>query len=176
MTTDRLEQIQQKLIETLRNLPPIMAEEAINFSLNSFDQQAWSGNSQEVWEKRKNPTKWGKTDDSGRALLIKTGQLRRSVRVIRIDNTKGIAYIGAGGPDTPYAKAHNFGFKGKVDQKVNAFTRKMKDGKTVDVKAHDRTINQNIPMRKFIGSESDSPYLKARLKRVCIAELKKIFK
>jgi len=172
MITDRLKKIQERLANTLRTLPPILGEEAVNFSLNSFDQQAWSGNSQETWKKRKNPTKWGKSDDTGRSILIKTGQLRRSIRITRISNN--LVYIGAGGADTPYARVHNYGFRGKVEQNVRPFTRKMKDGKTQKVKEHKRTIFQNIPKRQFIGGDKDSPYLKARLRRITILELKKI--
>ena len=173
MITDRLKKIQERLAETVRQLPPILGEEALNFSLNSFDQQAWSGNSQETWKKRKNPTKWGKSDDAGRSLLIKTGQLRRSIR-IRID--KNVIYLTAGGADTPYARAHNYGFRGKVEQNVRPFTRKMKNGTTQKVKEHKRTIFQNIPKRQFIGGDKDSPYLKARLRRTVIRELKQILK
>lgn len=174
MVTEKLKNIQEKLANTLRILPPILGEEAVNFSLNSFDQEAWSGNSQETWKERKNPTKWGKVDDPGRALLVKTGQLKRSIRITRITNN--IVYIGAGGADTPYARVHNYGFRGKVDQNVRAFTRKMKNGKKQNVSEHKRTIFQNIPKRQFIGNEKDSPYLKARLRRASIVELKKIFK
>ncbi|MDM1061932.1 phage virion morphogenesis protein [Empedobacter falsenii] len=176
MVTDRISKLQKKLADTIRILPPILANEAINFSLNSFDQEAWSGNSQEVWKKRKNPTKWGKPDETGRALLMKTGQLKRSIQVVREDIDNGIIYIGAGGADTPYARAHNFGFRGKVDQNVRAFTRKMKNGKTQQVKEHQRTIHQNIPKRQYIGGDKYSPYLKARLRRASVLELKKIFK
>lgn len=174
MVTDRLKKIQDGLAQTFRILPPILGEEAVNFSLNSFDQEAWSGNFQETWKQLKNPTKWGKTVDTSGNLLIKTGQLRRSVRIIRITNN--MVYIGAGGADTPYARAHNFGFRGKVDQNIRAFTRKMKNGKTQQVKEHQRTIHQNIPKRQYIGGDKDSPYLKARLRRASIVELKKIFK
>ncbi|WP_313253158.1 phage virion morphogenesis protein [Empedobacter sp.] len=174
MVTDRLKKIQDGLAQTFRILPPILGEEAVNFSLNSFDQEAWSGESQQVWNKRKNPTKWGKPDETGRALLVKTGQLKRSIRITRITNN--VVYIGAGGADTPYARTHNFGFRGKVDQNVRAFTRKMKNGKTQQVKEHQRTIHQNIPKRQYIGGDKDSPYLKARLRRASIVELKKIFK
>ncbi|WP_312133411.1 phage virion morphogenesis protein [Empedobacter sp.] len=174
MVTDRLKKIQEGLAQTFRNLPPILGEEAVNFSLNSFDQEAWSGDFQDTWQNRKNPTKWGKPDDTGRALLVKTGQLKRSVRVIRITNN--MVYIGAGGADTHYARAHNFGFRGKVDQNVRAFTRKMKNGKSQQVKEHKRTIHQNIPKRQYIGGDKDSPYLKARLRRASVLELKKIFK
>lgn len=166
--------IQSRLAETLRTLPAIVGEEAVNFSLESFDQQAWSGDRQEPWKKRKNPTKWGKPDETDRALLIKTGALRRSIRITRLD--ENTVFVGAGGKDIPYAKAHNYGFRGTVKQNVRAFTRKMKNGKIQQVKAHDRVINQNLPQRRFIGGADKSPYLRARIRRIQIAELRKIFR
>jgi hypothetical protein len=44
---------------------------------------------------------------------------------------------------------------------------------TAIVKAHQRTINQNIPRRRFMGN---SPYLDARIKRVATAEFMKALK
>jgi len=174
MVAEQMAKIQTRLADTLRTLPAIIGEEAVNFSLQAFDQQAWSGDVQQAWKKRKNPTKWGKADETDRALLVKTGKLKRSVRITRILNDR--VRIGAGGSDVPYARVHNFGFRGKVNQKVNTFTRRMKNGKVQNVKAHDRTIHQNIPKRQFIGSEKDSQYLRARIRRACIAELKKVMK
>jgi len=173
-SAEQFARIQDRLASTLRVLPEIIGNEVVNFSLQSFEQEAWSGNSQEVWSKRKNPTKWGKPDDTGRALLVKTGKLKRSIRITRIVNN--IVYVGAGGTDIPYARVHNYGFRGTVNQSVRSFQRKDKTGKLIEIKAHNRTIKQNIPQRRFIGADSDSPYLKARLRRISIAELKKILK
>ncbi|MDM1093410.1 phage virion morphogenesis protein [Myroides odoratimimus] len=173
-SADQFAKIQERLAGTLRVLPEIIGNEVVNFSLNSFEQEAWSGDSQQVWKKRKNPTKWGKPDETDRALLVKTGKLKRSIRVIKIVENR--VYVGAGGSDVPYAKVHNYGFRGVVNQKVRTYKRKGRAGKPIEVKEHDRTIHQNIPKRQFIGGEKDSPYLKARLKRVAVAELRKIFK
>ncbi len=166
--------VQQRLAQTLRELPAILGEEAVNFSLQSFDQEAWSGYSQEVWKKRKNPTKWGMNDEVGRALLVKTGRGKRSIRVSRVLKDK--VFIAAGGAEAPYMRVHNFGFRGKITQNVQPFTRKTRSGKTQKVKGFTRTINQNIPKRMFIGGQKQSPYLKARLKRATVHELRTIFK
>ena len=171
---EQFAKIQQRLAQTLRTLPAVIGEEAVNFSLEAFDKEAWNGYTTDNWAKRKNPTKWGKADETDRALLVKTGKLKRSVRITRILNDR--VRIGAGGADVPYARAHNFGFRGKVHQNVNAFTRKMKNGKTQNVKAHQRTINQNIPQRQFIGGEKHSPYLRARVRRAILLELKQVLK
>lgn len=166
--------IQGRLANTLRDLPAIIGEEAVGFYLNSFEQEAWSGNHQQPWKKRKDPTKWGKPDETDRALLVKTGKLKRSIRVTRILNDK--VFVGAGGPDVPYAKVHNTGFRGVVKQEVRPFTRRLKNGKSAKVKGFNRTIHQNIPRRQYIGTERDSPYLKARIRRACLVELKYIMK
>ncbi len=171
---DAFAKLQNRLAETLRTLPAIVGEEAVNFSLDSFRQQAWSGYSQDVWPKRKNPTKWGKRDETDRALLVKTGKLRRSIRVTRIQQDR--VFIGAGGPDVPYARVHNEGFRGKVTQQVNEHLRRNKKGGKTKVSAFTRTINQNIPQRQFIGGQKDSPYLKARIRRVCVAEIRRAMK
>lgn len=171
---DQFAKIQQRLAQTLRTLPAIIGEEAVNFSLEAFDREAWNGNTTENWVKRKNPTKWGKADETDRALLIKTGKLKRSIRVTRILNDR--VRIGAGGADIPYARIHNYGFSGKVNQNVKAFTRRMQNGKTINVSGFNRTINQRIPKRQFIGGEKDSPFLKQRVKRVIILELKQVMK
>lgn len=160
---------QEQAAEALRELPPIIGNEAVNFSLETFDKQAWPGNSTEVWPKRKNPTKWGKAD-GGHPLLQKTMKLKRSIRVTRIEEDK--VWIGAGGADIPYARAHNEGFKGYISQKVKPFSY-TRNGKKVDIKAgFERTILQNIPQRRFIGGEKDSPYLKTRVRRVAIAHFR----
>lgn len=166
---------QGRLASTLRELPGIIGKEAMKFSMEAFENEAWSGNHQQPWKKRKNPTKWGKPDETNRKLLKKTGELMRSVRITRQTNDR--VWVGAGGTTTVhYAGVHNAGFRGVVNQNVRAFTRKMKNGKTQSVKAHSRTINQNIPKRQFLGTERDSPYLKARIRRACLVELKKIMK
>lgn len=174
-SAEQFARIQERLASTLRVLPEIIGNEVVNFSIDRFEQEAWRDTTQEIWEKRKNTTKWGKSDETDRALLVKTGKLKRSIRITRIVENK--VYVGAGGPDVPYAKAHNYGFKGNINQKVRAYKRKNKDGKkNIEVKEHERIIKQNIPKRQFIGGESESQYLKSRLRHISVKELRKIFK
>jgi phage gpG-like protein len=167
---------------TLDKLPVLAAQEAVNFFQDSFKKQTWSGQTQEVWKKRKTDKN---TKDSGRALLVKTGRLKRSIRKIKAD-WDGIIV----GTDLTYAEIHNNGFNGtqqvnahyrtasrKVSTKFlksgkasiakNAFTRVKSKGH--DVKAHSRKIN--MPRRRFIG---DSPFLDTRINRIFINELNKI--
>lgn len=167
---DLLSQIEKPLAETLRNLPPILGNEVVNFAHDNFDRQSFNGI---AWQKRKNPTKWGKRDDEGRSLLIQTGKLRRSIRVSQIlqDRVK----ITAGGADVPYAKAHNEGVSGMVEQNVKPFTRRSKKGKMHGVDGFTRTIYQNIPKRQFISGTNESPELRNRLKDIVKKELSKVF-
>ena len=168
------EQIQQKIASSLRNLPTIVGEEAVSFAMDAFEQEAWPGDAQEVWKKRKNPNAWGQPDPTPeRKLLVKTGKLKRSVRVAKIDEQS--VTIDAGGSGIPYARAHLFGFRGKVEQNVKPFTRKVK-GKQQQVKGFSRTINQNLPQRRYMGGFSDSQYLYKRARRACIAHLSKSLK
>lgn len=166
-------EIRPKIDKVIEELPVIYQNEAIVFFEENFDKQAWRGYSTQPWQKRKNPTKWGKKDETGRAILMKTGKGKDTIRPGRIENN--IAYVLAGGTPAPYMKAHNTGFTGVVNQNVRPFTRKIK-GKDQQVKGFSRTINQNIPKRQFIGGVNESPYLKARLHRIALLEFKQVFK
>ncbi|MDO5106128.1 phage virion morphogenesis protein [Capnocytophaga sp.] len=169
-----MELIRQRLAQKLQELPVILGEEVVNFSLENFDKQAWQGETEKPWAKRKNPTKWGKRDEEKRAILVKTGAGRRSIRVVRTEQYK--VFIGAGGEVAPYMRLHNYGFQGNVNQNVRPFQRKLKNGKVSNVSGFSRTINQNIPKRQFIGGENEAPRLKERLQKVVREELNQIFK
>ncbi|ODM52204.1 hypothetical protein BFF93_15760 [Elizabethkingia meningoseptica] len=161
----------ERLAQTFRDLPAIVGNEVVNFTLENFEKQGWQGDSFEPWEKRKNPTAWGKKDDTGRALLVKSGKLKRSIRIASIQADK--VTIAVGGADVPYARVHNEGFKGTINQQVKEHIRRGKNFKNIKVSAFNRTIQQNIPKRQFIGSEEQSPILKERIKKVCLDEIKK---
>ncbi|MCZ2084148.1 MAG: hypothetical protein LC112_07720 [Flavobacteriales bacterium] len=166
-----MKQLQEKLANTFRDLPAIIGEEAVAFTQENFDAQGWQGDSFEPWQKRLNPNAWGQKDDPTRAILIKTSKLRRSIRVSRI--VEDAVYIQAGGADIPYARAHNEGFSGTVNQNVGEHLRKGKKGETIKVSAFKRTIQQNIPKRKFIGGQLESSQLRSRIKNTILQELKK---
>lgn len=160
---DRLKQLQNEISGKLRQLPPLIGEEVVNFTLDNFKKEAWQDQGAEPWEKRKSPTKWGQKQDEDRALLIGkgSGRLRRSIRVGQILEDK--VQVIAGGADTPYARAHNEGFKGLVHQHVREHIRRTRNGGQYTVKAHDRSIEQNIPKRQFIGNSAQSAELRERI-------------
>ncbi|MDV3605014.1 hypothetical protein CMU86_17855, partial [Elizabethkingia anophelis] len=103
----------------------MIGNEVVNFTLENFEKQSWQGDSFEPWEKRKNPTAWGKKDDTGRALLVKSGKLKRSIRIASIQADK--VTIAVGGADVPYARVHNEGFKGTINQQVKEHIRRGKN-------------------------------------------------
>lgn len=161
----------------LLTLPIKVGDTAVLFTKQRFAQKNWIGNGTEYWRPRKTHTKWGKTPrNKGRALLVDSGRLRRSIRIM-----SKTAYSVTIGSDVPYAKAHNEGFKGSVSQQVSAHTRRktVKQGKarkvvgTSQVSAHSRTVKQNIPRRKFIGQ---SPYLTKQIERLISSEIMKAIK
>lgn len=137
-------------------IPIIVGNEAVNFALDNFRRQAFLSYTSEPWPARK-VVKGDRRKNRG--LLVDTGRLRRSIRIVSV--TQSSVTIGS---DVPYAKAHNEGSRIGLIQSVKGFTRKS----GVEVKAHTRKVNQNIPRRRFIGN---SPYLEARIKRVVTAEL-----
>jgi phage gpG-like protein len=163
--------LKSRLIATLKTTLVQVGNDAVNFSLDRFKNQNWQGASAQPWQQRK-ATKRG---NNGRAILVKTGTLRRSIRVTKI--TTDSVTIGS---DVPYAKAHNEGFTGVANvkastrhsyskHKVNT-GRVNKNGvaklKTVSrisgsgqVKAHTR--NMKLPRRQFMG---ESPVLTAKVR------------
>lgn len=171
-----------KTKRTLDKFPVLAASTAENFFHDSFNQQGWSGVTQEPWKKRKTDKN---KHDSGRAILTKTGRLNRSIRRFKAD-WNGIIV----GTNEPYAGIHNDGFRGteQVKQHFRIATRKvstryLKNGRASraknafkrikstghEVKSHSRQMN--MPRRRFIGN---SPYLDKKIERVFINELNKI--
>lgn len=176
----------QRLKVALKTLPKKVGNEVVNFAKDNFRNQAFAGAAMERWPPRKAVTKWGKTPrNKGRALLIDTGRLRRSIRVVSATWDRV-----AVGSDAPYAKAHNDGFRGEVTQHVPAHQRKVNKvgvirgasrktrsnisfgrvdtGRRVQVKAHTRKIKMRLPKRQFLGA---SPYLAKRLNHITAAAI-----
>lgn len=145
-----LHTIADHFAKVLRTAPRLLGNDALNFFLDSFKRQGWQGATFQPWAARKN-----KTNNKGRAILVQSGRLRRSPRII--STTAETATIGT---DVPYAQAHNEGFNGSVKQNVKAFDRKSAIGKIVAVRAHARTIQMSLPKRQFMG---DSPVLTKQL-------------
>lgn len=152
--------IERKYRGVYARLPLLVGNEAVNFTLDNFRLQGFMGNTFQRWLPRKK-SKWGKRDRSGAAILIGTGRLRRSIRIIRL-NADSVTI----GSDVKYARAHNEGMSLGLIQTVKGYSTRGGVARS----AHTRRINMRIPRRQFMGN---SPYLNARLKRVAMAEFLK---
>jgi phage gpG-like protein len=175
--------LENNIRSAVLRLPALAGNEVVNFALDNFKQQGFLGNSFQRWPQRKVVGKKNK----GKAILIQTGRLKRSIRIIRMDaNTVVI------GSDVPYAKVHNDGFRGTVNVKsysrnqyknskvaTDSFTKtgklRMKTVQSISgtVTVREHTMKMNIPKRTFLA---DSPYLQQRVSRIIAAELMKAAK
>ncbi len=160
----------------VRELPQLAGAEVLDSINENFRSQSFFG---APWLPRQATEK-----DDGRALLVRSGRLRRSFEL----DVRGLTLIIH--TDTPYAQIHNEG--GTITGSVNvaAFkrnrsetdevsapgARKAKYTKSVIgshlVKAHTRTVNTTIPQRQFMGEHPD---LDKRLGTLIEAELDSIF-
>ncbi|WP_172826807.1 phage virion morphogenesis protein [Flammeovirga sp. SJP92] len=165
----------EELSKLHRQFPTIAGTEGKAFFKERFRAQNWIDTHTEPWKPRKDP----KGKHKGKAILVQSGALKRSIKVLHKDRS----HVIIGSANIPYAQVHNEGFRGKVKQTVKAHTRRkhqraLRNGKTVSflpqkVKQYSRTLNMNIPKRQFIG---DSAYLGKRLERKLNARILKIIK
>lgn len=92
--------LKAKVKSAIRTLPKVLANEAVNWSKDSFDRQGFLDETLEPWA----PRKKNKKRNAGKSILIQSGRLKRSIRVI--SSTDNSAVIGT---DVPYARIHNYG-------------------------------------------------------------------
>ena len=134
--------------EQKRILPVILGKEAKNFFLDSFRRMGFTDFSLKRWTPRRKRLQKGRTSPTliEPATLIKTGTLRRSIRVS--PTTFRITKIFT---NLRYAAIHNFGLQGLAFGK-NPF---------------------KMPERKFIGN---SRVLERKLEQRILKEINKVFK
>jgi phage gpG-like protein len=129
----------------------------------------------EDWQKRKLVK--GVDPGGNRAILVKSGLLKRSVRVTELKPDR-VSW----GSDKPYAQLHNEGGTITGTATVRSHWRKNnakgKNGKRkaagtmVQVKAHSRKMNTKMPKRQFMG---ESRLLMRRIEMQTLKKLKDIF-
>ena len=167
----------------------LIGNEAKNFFVNSWRVQGFEDRTVEKWKPRKKETK----RSIGRAILVQSGDLRRSIIRQPVNKAQLSVKIST---DLPYAKIHNEGgvinkgastsvlhFRDVMTNiQTGAVTRRFaKNRQTgmrhlratsamkVDIGAH--TIN--MPKRQFMG---DSYKLNEMCKKIIVSQLDKIFK
>ena len=152
------DELSRKIRQVMEHaLPEMVAEEAAEYSRTRFSEKAFDG---KPWK----PVSPRYTPGRG-TLMVRSGALLNSIRISQVTPQKVV--ISAGNSKVPYAQAHNEGFAGSVV--VPAHARRTKKGKTVQVKAHKRTMR--IPRRQFLGA---CPELERILKREAEALFKSI--
>ncbi len=92
----------RNLKDAKRNIPVLVSNNSKNFFLQSFRNQGFTDNSLEKWQKRDNRSR----RNSGRAILVDTGALRRSIKVSQSSFNKIVITS-----NLPYAAVHNYGLK-----------------------------------------------------------------
>lgn len=149
-----------------KNLPVQLANQAKNFFVDSWKKEGWDDGTLKKWPARSVTNKKNK----GRALLVKSGALRRAAgQSIRSQTFNLIKLTVA----LPYAAVHNDGYNGEVKAHTRArFTksttsqyiglRRTKSGQlkerhrrtTVFTRTGDiqvRAHNMSMPQRRFMG-------------------------
>lgn len=113
----------------------------------NFDKQGFDDNFVRKWKARK---KNGKKD-KGRAILVKSGRLKRSIRVRRANQSEVVI-----GTAVPYARIHNEG--GIIYRKAHGRkTGKIREynGKKYKVKKHVRGADYKMPQRRYMGNSAN---------------------
>lgn len=169
----------------------------VSFTQDRFKYQNWVDTGTTAWKPRSRRKPWsvkGKSPrNEGRGLLIQSGRLRRSIRII-ITTADSVTI----GTDVPYAAAHNEGLRIGFVQNVKAYIRmnKRRDGFSAQqgkagkrttrvkwvqsssgishVKAHKRRYsNFKIPQRQFMGP---SKFLSMQISRFITAKINSVFR
>lgn len=150
--------LKEKLAELQKmksTLPVILGAKIRNFSMDAFRKQGWTDNGFERWKPRKKK-------DEGRAILVKRGKLKRSIKVRRANWTRVV--VGSYGVD--YAQIHNEG--GQISKGASSsvlafksFKRWKNKGKTMFAKNNSKASfaqkvnigahSINMPKRQFLG-------------------------
>lgn len=153
----------QRVEAVNQRLPNIIGTEVINSVIDNFRDESFFG---DKWPARQNKK-------NTRKLLIKSGNLQRSPRIVR--SQPGLVVVGS---DIPYAALHNNGGEINRNARSETFTRnRLKKGKNKGRFTRGTNPNKqgftfkassyNMPMRKFLGAH---PKLKAQLETVIKTE------
>jgi phage gpG-like protein len=176
-----LQQLQRDLKKVIQKLPRQFGAEVVLYTMQNFRTQSWQG---DTWKRRKSDNGVNRKG-KGRAILVKSGRLKRSIRVTEASATRVVI-----GSDVPYAQIHNEGFNGP--QSVKGFTRNVTRRKLTKMYHEDTGAAEHVrikynseekvkafvrrmkmPRRQFLG---DSPYLRRNLTRIATAEFNRTLK
>lgn len=134
-------EVREAIATTLPERVKIMAVDHFD---KSFANQGFTDRILKPWPRRKS----NRPQDAGRATLIKSGRLRRSIQGQAQPGRVIIQSL-----DVPYAEIHNRGGIMSARQYVRPHTKPnfMGRGRAVAISGHSRTMNHRVPQRQFMG-------------------------
>ncbi|MEH0156504.1 phage virion morphogenesis protein [Limibacter armeniacum] len=164
---NKIDKLRSNLANVLRRLPEELAEIALDYTRDAFKKEAWDG---KPWPERKNDGQRSRLFKSGssrekvrsksRGLLVQSGDLRRSVRILKV----GIDSFTIG-TDRRYAKAHNEGdtishpggtpYKILTDKKGDTRLAWMRKVNAANASGFTKPHPIKIPQRQFIGKSEE---------------------
>jgi len=113
---------QRQLQRAMREFIPIMANDALNHFKGSFRNQGFTDRTIEKWPRRKREDKTFRRRGTTRAILVRTGTLKRSLRVS--ERTLTSVTIASSTPGE-YGQVHNEGLlSGRKNATFKQKTRK----------------------------------------------------
>ena len=127
-----LDQVYRRFVKQKSEIPDVLANQSVRFFKDSFKKQGFDDGGIKTWKKSK------RVELGGGSTLVKSGRLRRSIKVKTANFDKIV--VSTFGID--YAKVHNEGNKKIVS--VSSYLRNGKQVKAYSYKA-------NTPQRKFMG-------------------------
>ncbi|QAA81398.1 hypothetical protein EI546_06495 [Aequorivita sp. H23M31] len=127
---------------------------------DSFQNQGFTDAAFKAWDKR-DPDR-----SPGRAVLIDTTFLRKSIGILKEDETT-VTF----GTHVPYAAVHNYGLRVRAVQNVRGFHR-VRNGKREQVQPHTRKMDTQYKQRQFMG---ESQQMMDNLDQWLIAQIKQRF-
>lgn len=160
-----VKQMEARLRAVLPTLPVLAGNEVVTFAKDRFRFGNWRGNTLVPWKERASKKK----KDKGRAILIQTRRLARSIRVTQ--RTKELVAVGT---DVIYAPVHNNGETITRHARSETFVRnRYKKGKRKGMFKKGVTAGRgitykggsyNMPQRQFLPTTaSPSPWLNKKL-------------
>lgn len=142
----KIKQIEANLKELLNKAPRAIGTMAASHFRDNFAKQGFDDVTVRKWARRK----YNGKNDGDRAILTKTGRLKRSVR-LRSYSTERIVI----GTNVPYARYHNEGgimYRKPYGRKTGK--KRTYKGKEYDVKQHIRATSYKLARRQFIGASA----------------------
>jgi phage gpG-like protein len=145
--SDKIPDFQKIAKELILDAQTIVEVEMVNFVMSNFQKQGFTDSGFTPWQKRKNNA------DPGRAILVKSGALMKSVKITESKPDRVVLSATA-----KHAQIHNEG--GTINIPINDQMRKFfwimykrtKEGKwkgmALTKKSH---FNTRIPKRQFMG-------------------------